>query len=84
MDNVHIKQLISELQAIRIRELEVLDAIDLAIPSVKSGEDKNTTSTSALDDGHYGPSNNRDENTDMEYPGVTYCIGNQIEITNKV
>jgi hypothetical protein len=84
MDNVHIKQLISELRAIRIRELEVLDAIDLALPSAASEGDRNTASTSILDDGHSGPSNIRGNTDDTGHTDITYYVGDRIEITNKV
>jgi hypothetical protein len=84
MDNASIKQLVQELRAIRIRELEVLDAIDRSLPSVPPESSSNTAVTTAFNDGPPSVSNRRESIDITESPPSTYSVGDRIEITNKV
>jgi hypothetical protein len=81
MDNAHLKQLISELRALLIRELEVLDAIDLVLPT-----NPNTTSatTTAVDDTHTSLPNRRDSANNASLFQARIVLVIELRFTNKV
>jgi Nitrile hydratase beta subunit len=84
MDNRQIKQLVSELRALRIRELEVLDTIDLALPSIGTQPNCNTTDIFVGNDNHSTVSNRQDNIDNADQAEASYSVGDCIEITNKV
>jgi hypothetical protein len=77
MDNQHIKELIGELRSLRIRETEVLNAIDKAIPAVYPPDNQGVSAAVSVDTSAAA------SGTDSTVRD-TFRVGDRVEITNKV
>jgi hypothetical protein len=78
MPNEDIKKLITELKGLRLREIEVLNALERAIV------DQNNTNNNSTDRGYNTPTANTVTVVEAEPTTNVYQVGDRVVITNSI